>query len=216
MARAVSRREVFQLGAVVAVGWGAAQLFQRAAPIGVDASGNRTAQKLLLDQDSPRQDVAGADLTVVVFTDYQCPACRRAAPELAAAVRRDGRVRVIFKDWPIFGPVSEHAARVAVASARQGIYPALHHRLMAERRRLDDQVLQTNVEAAGGDWAQVERDLSVHRTAINRGLARTGADAFGLGLEGTPAYLIGSTLVVGGLDAGEFRAAFAQARRQRP
>lgn len=212
MARAVSRREVFQLGAVVAVGWGAAQLFQRAAPIGVDASGNRTAQKLLLDQDSPRHDVADADLTVVVFTDYQCPACRRAAPELDAAVRRDGRVRVIFKDWPIFGPVSEQAARVAIASARQGIYPALHLRLMAERLRLDDDVLKASVEAAGGDWAQLARDLAVHRTAIDRSLVRNGADAFGLGLEGTPAYLIGTTLVVGGLDEGDFIRAFAQAR----
>jgi protein-disulfide isomerase len=216
MARPISRKELLQLGGVVAVGWGAAQLFQRAAPIGVDVGDNRTAQRLLRDQDSPRADVAGADLTVVVFTDYQCPACKLAAPELDAAVRRDGRVRVIFKDWPIFGPVSEQAARVAVASARQGIYPALHHRLMAERRRLDDDILQTNVEAAGGDWARLVGDLDTHRTAIDRGLARNGADAFALGLEGTPSYLIGSTRVVGALDEGEFSRAFAQARaRQR-
>ena len=215
MTRPISRKELFQVGGVVAIGWGAAQFFQRIAPLGRDVSANLTAQKLLLDRGSPRVDVADADLTVVLFTDYQCPACKLAAPEFDAAVRRDGGVRVIYKDWPIFGPVSDHAARVAVASARQGIYPALHMRLMQERRKLDNGVLKANVEVAGGDWAVLLDDIAVHRKAIDQSIARNGAEAFALGLEGTPSYLIGTILVVGGLDEDEFIAAFAQARKQR-
>ena len=212
MASPLSRRDLLQLGGVMAIGWGVAKLAQRAAPVGRDVSTSRTARRLLGDRDSPRQDAKGADLTVVVFADYQCPACKLAAPALDAAVRRDGRVRVIYKDWPIFGPVSEQAARVAVAAARQGIYPALHRRLMAERRDLDDRVLQANVEAAGGDWAVLIGDLATHRRAINLAIAGNGADALGLGLEGTPAYLIGTTLIVGARDEAEFTADFAAAR----
>lgn len=213
MPRTFSRKELLQLGGVVAVGWGSALLLQHFAPIGRDASGNRTAQKLLHDRTSPQLENAEADLTVVVFTDYQCPACKLAAPALEAAARRDGRVRVIYRDWPIFGAVSEHAARIAVASARQGVYPALHRNLMQERRKLNGAVLQANVEAAGGDWSILLDDLEAHRKTIDQSLARNAADAFALGLEGTPAYLIGTRLVVGAIDEDEFLAAFAAARR---
>lgn len=212
MARAPTRRELLQLGGVAAAGWAAALLLQRTAPIGRDVSQNLTAQELLHDQQSPRLENSAADLTVVIFADYQCPACKRAAPALAAAVQRDGRVRVIFKDWPIFGPVSEHAARVALASARQGIYPALHARLMGERRDLGDDVLKADVEAVGGNWQMLLGDLAAHREAIDRRIARNGAEAFALSLEGTPAYLIGPLLIVGGMDEAGFTAAIAQAR----
>lgn len=211
----LSRRELLQLGGVAAVGWGVAQFFQRAAPIGRDASTNSTARKLLRDRDSPRFDNVAADLTVVVFADYQCPACKLTAPALEAAVQRDGRVRVIYKDWPILGPLSDHAARVAIAAARQGIYPIVHRNLMQERRRLDDTILKANVEAAGGNWSMLVRDLDAHRQAIEQSIARTSADAFALGLEGTPAYLVGTVLVAGAMDEAAFVAAFAKARRAR-
>lgn len=213
--RALSRRELLQLGGVCAIGWGAAKVFQGVAPIGRDVSVVRVAGKLLLDRESPRLENAAADLTVVVFADYQCPACKLAAPALAAAVRQDGRVRVIYKDWPIFGPMSDRAARVAVASAHQGIYPALHTNLMQERRKLGDAVLQANVEAAGGNWRMLEQDLRTHRKAIDRRIARNGAEAFALSLEGTPAYLVGTILVVGAIDERAFSATFAEARSAR-
>ncbi len=215
MARAPTRREWLQLGGVAAIAWGAAQFFQRAAPLGRDVSDNLTAQALLFDRVSPRLDNPAADLTVVIFTDYQCPACKRSAPALAAAVRRDGRVRLIFKDWPILGAMSAKAARVAVAAIPQGIYPALHARLMNERRSLDDAVLQAGVEAAGGNWQRLLADLATDRTAIDQRLARTGADALALSIDGTPAFLIGTMLIIGGLDEDGFLDAFAEARSLR-
>jgi protein-disulfide isomerase len=216
MAAQVSRRQMLQLAGVVVLGWGAAKIFQRASPIGRDVSTNRTAQRLLHDKKSPRLDTPGADLTIVVFADYQCPACKVAAPELDRAVASDGRVRVIFRDWPIFGPPSEQAARVALAAAAQGIYPALHRRLMAERRQLDWAVLQNAVVTSGGDWARLLDDLAANGRVIEQQLARTSQDAFGLSLPGTPAYLVGTILVVGGMDADAFTDAFAEARERRP
>lgn len=216
MARHMSRKELLQLGTVLFIGWGAAQVFQKSAPIGRDVSTNRNAQTMLYDHVSPRLEVKGADLTMVVFSDYQCPACKVAAPAMDAAVKRDGRVRVIYRDWPIFGPRSDRAARVAVAAARQGIYLDLHRRLMGERRQIDDAILKADVEAAGGKWQQIVDDIANDGTAIDQQIAGNGAAAFALNLPGTPAYLIGTILVVGGLKEAEFIDAFDDARRQRP
>ena len=152
-----------------------------------------------------------ANLTVVVFTDYECPACRTADPALQAAITRDGNVRVIYKDWPVFGERSEKAAKVALAAHRQGIYPVLHQQLMRSRS-LDDGALRDAVEASGGNWRKVEGELVKHKELINNQLAANCRDAFALGLQGTPGYLIGPLLVEGALTEREFLRAFEQAR----
>lgn len=131
------------------------------------------------------------------------------------AVAADGHVRVIYRDWPIFGPLSEQAARVAIASNYQGIYPAVHHRLMAERRRLDMPVLREAIERSGGNWERLQRDLSVHAADIDQQIARTRYDVVSLGIEGTPAYLVGPTLIRGATNRSEFEKAIELARRTR-
>lgn len=119
---------------------------------------------------------------------------------------------LIYKEWPIFGALSERAARLALASDRQGIYSKFHQALMAEPRRLEDTVLREVADATGGSWAQLERDLASHRTAIDRAIARTRTEAFTLGLAGTPAYLIGHRLVNGALSLEKFGEVFRSVR----
>lgn len=212
MGRRITRKEVLQLLLVVLLGWGVAHLLRTSAPLGRDMGSNLHALALLEDTASPSRDVAAPTLTIVVFTDYQCPACKLANPALDAALAKDGHVRVVYRDWPIFGPRSEEAARVAIASARQGIYPSVHRRLMDERRQLDEPVLRDVVVSAGGDWTRLQRDLEINRQQIDRQLERNGADAASIGVAGTPAYLIGPILVTGALGEGEFGKAFAEAR----
>lgn len=190
-----------------------AHLARVGVPPGRDVSGHPVAREVLADTGSPAESPPKADLTLVVFTDYQCPACRRDAPVLAEVARADGRVRIVYRDWPVFGERSEQAARVALAAAPQGIYPALHRRLMAEPRVFEDAVLREAVEASGGDWRRVQRALAERRAAIDRQLAKNGRDALGLGLPGTPGYLVGPILLVGRQDASGFRAAIARARQ---
>lgn len=212
MAQGITREDLLQLVIVVLIGWGISQILQRMAPIGRDVGTDRTAQVLLLDKVSPSQTVKAPTLTLVVFTDYQCPACKLADPAMAAAVANDGHVRVVYKDWPIFGPRSEQAARIAIAADRQGIYPALHRRLMDERRPLDEPVLREAVALSGGNWSRIQQDLRVHGVQIERQLYRNGSDAFALGIAGTPAYLSGSLLVTGALDEAGFAKAFKLGR----
>ncbi|MFS0772491.1 DsbA family protein [Sphingomonas sp. 1P08PE] len=205
-------RTVMLMLALVVAGWGVGQLVQRAMPIGRDLSGDPAARAIIADRASPREAAGGADLVMVVFTDYRCPACRTAAPAMEAAVRADGRVTLIYKDWPIFGAPSVAAARVALATVPQGLYGAVHRALMAERRPLNDAVLIDVVVQAGGDADRLRRDLARHGAAIDAQLTTNARQAAALGLPGTPAYLIGPVLVVGALDADGFARAFAAAR----
>jgi protein-disulfide isomerase len=213
MAAKLTRKDLIQLIAIAVIAWTASQFLQRTAPIGIDVSSNATAQAILKDRSSPSRDVSDPTLTLVVFTDYQCPACKLADPQMMAAVEKDGHIRIVYKDWPIFGAISQEAARIAIASDRQGIYPAVHRRLMDERRPLNEQVMREAVTNSGGNWAQIESDLREYSADIERRLDLNRRDAFSLGLAGTPAYLIGPTLVSGGLDEEEFRAIFAESRR---
>jgi protein-disulfide isomerase len=213
MSRAFSRKSLLQLLVVILIGWGVSHLLQRTAPIGRDVSTNHAAQAILAETLSPVKNVQSPTLTLVIFTDYRCPACKRANPAMESAIAADGHVRMVYKDLPIFGPLSEQAARVAIASAAQGIYPALHSRLMGEGRRLDEPVLREAVERSGGNWDRLRSDLKENAVAIDRQLALNRANAFSLGIPGTPAYLAGPILLVGGTDETGFRRLFARARK---
>lgn len=169
---------------------------------------------VLTDPAAPAWGPRGADLTLAVFTDYQCPACRTSHRAMLDAVRRDGGVRILFKDWPVFGPASERAAWVALAAAYQGRYPAIHDALMTGGP-IDEAAIRAAAARAGADWMLIERDLARHRGAIDRLLATTRLHAFALGLEGTPGYLAGRYLAKGAMGEEDFNDAFAAARAGR-
>jgi protein-disulfide isomerase len=207
------RPQLLTLVALVLLAALTSYLLRNARSLGRDVGSSAVAAQVLGDRTSPQEVYGKANLTVVMFTDYQCPACRRADPALQDAVARDGHVRLVYKDWPIFGERSELAARVALAGHRQGIYPLLHHRLM-KSRRFDDGALRDAVQASGGNWRQLRSDLATHRHVINNQLRGNSRDAFGLGLQGTPGYLIGPLLVQGALTEREFLRAFEQARSE--
>ncbi len=208
----VTRREVLIAGGLIAGGYAIASLLQASAPLGRDVSGNRIARAALIDPDGPSGGAARGDLAMAVYTDYRCPACRSAHAAMHRAVADDGGVRLLYKDYPIFGAVSDNAAALAIAAHFQGLYVPLHDRLMTGRASVDNDDIEAAVIAIGGDWQRLQQDRATHAPAIAARLGRIATEAFGLGIAGTPAYLIGSYLVNGALDAGEFAAMFRQAR----
>ena len=187
-------------------------LLRNTGPIGVDISGRTSLASFERDEHAPSIGPRDASVRLVVFTDYQCPACRASHAALHRAVREAGDVRLIYRDLPVFGPVSEHAADVALAARNQGLYPQVHDAFMRDTRRLDEPVLREIVERQGGNWARIERDLASD-PAIDRQLATNRQDALRLGVPGTPTYLIGPYLVAGSLDFRGFSRAFEQARK---
>jgi protein-disulfide isomerase len=206
------RRSLAVLAALVLLGFALSWLIGRAAPVGTDLGDSAAARAVLAEPGFPEYGPADADLTVVVFADYACTACRIAAPELERAAARDGRVRLVYRDWPVFGPRSERAARIALAARGQGIYPRLHNALMAAPG-LDEASLRAAVAGSGGDWSATERALAADAAGIDRLMAQSARDAFQLGLPGTPGYLVGHVLLVGAHDEAEFARAFARARK---
>lgn len=168
---------------------------------------------VLNDPGSPALGDPSADVTIVVFTDYQCPICRGTDGALEAARRADPHIRVVYKDWVIFGEASRNAASVALAAQLQGRYGPAHSALMTTRRRLDGRSVRDVVVAAGVDPQRLDADLATHGAEIDAQLKRHAFEAWSLGIEGTPAYLIGPNLYRGGMDSLALRRAIAKARK---
>ena len=207
----INRSDILQLCAIVAAAALLTLVLRTVVPIGQDVTDSPLARAVREDRSSPTAETPSADLTLVVFTDYQCPACRVSHEAMRQAVSKDGKVRIVYKDWPIFGSTSTRAAEVAIASRYQKIYPLVHDQLMTGRVDSDD-ALQVAVERAGGDWLRLRSDLQANRKEITEQIARNRMQAFGLGLQGTPGYLVGPILVRGALTEAEFARVFRDAR----
>lgn len=167
------------------------------------------------DPDVPVLGNPKGDVAVVVWFDYQCPFCKKVEPILNEVVREDGKVAVLLKDWPIFGEISTKAARAVWSARRQNRLAALHDRLMAVKGRPDAARLDAEIAAAGLDRARLDADMEAEATAFDALVARNGAQAEAFGFPGTPAFVVGSFVFPGVLDAGGFRQAIADARKKR-
>lgn len=166
------------------------------------------------DPLAPRIAPRGHDVTIVVFSDYQCGYCRRFSPTLDALIAADARVRVVYRDWPILGGGSLPAARAAIAASFQGRHLRFHRALIAQSGRIDAAKIRAAADAAGVDWARLQRDLRNRSGDIDALLARNDAHARTLGLTGTPGLMVGPYLIPGLVDLPTLRAAVARARRE--
>jgi len=148
-----------------------------------------------LERD-PRDFVANPDgkVTVVEFFDYRCGYCKLAAPEVVKLVRQNPDIRFVFKQFPIFGEVSDTAAKVALTAPARGKALDLYSSWMAEKA-LDDTLLDRDLAAAGLDPAAVRK--AANDPAIQRQILDTRALATALKIEGTPAFIVGDTMIPG-------------------
>lgn len=211
-----SRRPVLTLAVVVLLGFAISAWLRNLPPKPEKVTLTPVVARALAHDDAPRIGAPRPDVRIVVYTDYRCPVCRRTDAALERLVGEDPGVQVVYRDWPILGPASEEAARAALAAHRQDRYLAVHRALMASAFQADRGRILDIAAAAGADRARLERDLTVHAEAIDTQLARNHAQAWSLGLGGTPAYLVGPYLVRGGLDDRALRRLVADARRSGP
>ena len=96
-----------------------------------------TEALVLRDPDIPVAGNAAGDITIVEYFDYQCPYCRKVEPELRQVMHEDGKVRLVLKDWPILGPMSVTAARMALASKYQDKFAEAHDALIGDQLQAD-------------------------------------------------------------------------------
>ncbi|WP_294264597.1 DsbA family protein [uncultured Sphingomonas sp.] len=164
------------------------------------------------DPVAPAVAPKGADVTLVVFSDYQCPYCRRIHPAIEQLKREDRRLRIVYRDWPIFGAPSVEAARTAIAANYQGRHAAFNDALMATQGRIDSAAIRAAAARAGVDWKRLKADENRHAGEIEGVIARTRGYARAMGLTGTPAMLVGRYLIPGAVDLPTLRKAIASAR----
>lgn len=165
--------------------------------------------------DAPARQLKGADVTIIYFFDYQCPACRQFHAGVRAVFAADRKLRIIYRDTPIFGPRSVAAARAAIAAKYQGRHDAFHNALMTQPLPLDDEAIRAAAARAGVNWPRLQRDLALHGKAIDAQIAQNENLSEAAGISGTPAFIIGETLADGALDAKTLRAEIADARKKR-
>ena len=212
----ISRRPLLTLVIALGLGLAASAWLQRLPAADQRLTLTPVVRTALNDLGSPAFGPSDADVVIVVFTDYQCPICKVTDPALQRLMARDPKVRVIFKDWPVFGARSHAAARAALAAQRQGRYRALHAALMASNVRPDPVPLRRVAEAAGVDWTRLQADLAAHSAEIDAQISRHAVQAWSLGLQGTPGYLVGPYLILGGLDDRKLAQSVRRARQAGP
>src|ERR1700730_11501334 len=106
------------------------------AAIGQQPADLLSRASVLRDPEIPSLGNPNGDLTIVEYFDYQCPYCKKVAPELAQAVQEDGNVRIVLKDWPIFGELSTSAAKLVLAAKYQDKYSQAHDALIGANTKL--------------------------------------------------------------------------------
>lgn len=164
--------------------------------------------------DDPATPVGGnpqGDVTVVEFFDYRCPYCKQVLPSLQALLKEDHKLRFVYKEFPVLGPVSIVAARAALAAQRQGKYEAFHTAMMATKGQITDDTVYKVAASVGLDVDRLKQDMAAPEIAqaIKGNLALAEA----LNIRGTPGFIIGDKIVPGALDLDTLKDMIAEARK---
>jgi protein-disulfide isomerase len=154
------------------------------------------------------------DVVVVEYFDYNCPYCKKLVPTLKALLAQDANVGLVYKDWPILGPVSEYAAASALAAGWQGKYLAAHEALLSGPRLAKIDQVDDILQHAGVNMETLKKDRVGHAKEIAALLERNDAEAQALGLKGTPGIVVGRQLVAGIADLGTLKTLVANSRRE--
>lgn len=138
------------------------------------------------------------DVTIVEFSDYNCPYCKRAFSTVLKMIDSDKKIRFVFKEFPIFGARSEAVARVAIAAKAQGKYFEMHAELMKNRGQTSEQKALLLAEKLGLDMDRLKQDMASDETRkIIKDTSELGNK---LGIRGTPFYLVGDRSIPGAPD----------------
>ena len=147
--------------------------------------------------DAPMVGRADAPVTLVEFSDYQCPFCQRFFATTLSALKKHyvdtGKVRYVFRDFPLdqMHPQARKAAEAAHCAVEQGKYWEMHEVLFQNQRTLAPPQLTVHARTVGVDGSKFDECLSSgrHAARVERGLA----DGAAVGVQGTPTFVVGKT-----------------------
>ncbi len=155
------------------------------------------AASLYRSSTAPVAGDVNGDVTVVEFFDYNCGYCRKAVGDVTKLIASDKKVRVVLKEFPIFGKRSEDVARLALAAKIQGKYWEMHQALF-ERKGKDHADPAIAIELAKGlglDVDKLQKDATSDE--VTKEILRVRQLADKMGIQGTPHFIIGEKVIPG-------------------
>lgn len=156
------------------------------------------AEEIFRDDHGLTAGNPDGDVTLVEFSDYNCPYCKRAFASVSKLIEADPKLRVVMKEFPIFGEQSEDAARVAIAASKQGKYFDMHSALLQYSGRSNKESALKMAETLGLDMEKLKADMDSPET--EKIIEDTRELGEKLGVQGTPFYLVGDRVVPGAPD----------------
>lgn len=160
-------------------------------------------QILFDDAGDPVMGNPDGGLVIYEFSDYNCGYCKRVFEPIQQILQDDGDIRFVIKEFPILSQSSLVAAQAGIAAEKQGKFADFHINMMTYRGKVTTQSIMDAASEAGIDIDQLKTDMA--SPAIAGIIARTRQAAEALQLTGTPALVIGDTVVRGAIDIDEFR-----------
>lgn len=154
-----------------------------------------SSKALFNEPASPVIGDAHGNVTLVEFFDYQCSVCQRMAPVVNELMKKHPELRIVMKEWPIFGEASQYAAKATLASVKQDKFLPFYEALITNSEGQEGHLTTDQVDAiaksAGVDVAQMQQDMK--DPAYDNELTNNLKLAEAMHLVGTPAFVIAKT-----------------------
>jgi len=173
------------------------------------------ANRMALEQDV-NSHVGGnpsGDVTLVEFYDYRCPYCRQAQATVNELLKSDLNLRLVYKELPILGPESMIAARAAVAARSSSFFPTFHEALMNAPSPITEAAVLKIAGSVGINVSALE--LEMRKPEVEQIIAANHTLAQEIGINGTPAFVIGDMLLPGVVELAELKQLLAEQRALR-
>jgi protein-disulfide isomerase len=173
-----------------------------------------TQQSLLNASHSYVVGNPSGDITLVEFFDYNCGYCKKALADVQTLMKSDPKLRVVLKDFPVLGPDSVEASRVALAVKNQLQGQKLldyHVKVMDSRGRVNAERAVAVAREMGVDVARLQKDME--GAEVRNALQENMALGDRLSLTGTPAFVIGETVIPGAVGIDPLKQVIANVRQ---
>lgn len=171
------------------------------------------ALRKALERD-PTAPVLGnpdGDITLSVFFDYNCPHCRKMVEPIQGLISSDPRLRMVYREWPVFGEGSEFAARASLASLQTGRYWQFHTSLMAMKGRAEEASVMRMARRLDLEEAALRRGMEAEPVIRHIGLSFQLAEH--MGLMGTPTFIAGDEAAFGEQSRADLAGLVARGRQ---
>ena len=149
------------------------------------------------------------NVTVVEFFDYNCGYCKSMFQTVMNSMRSNSDIRLVLIEFPILGPNSVTATKAALAARQQDLYGPFHQAMMNHRGSLNESTIMTLARGVGLNVDQLKADMK--DPEIDDIIEKNRAMAQKLEISGTPAFVVGSSLIPGAVTQDQFDKLIAEA-----